>query len=83
MILTPSSLFPLLGSRFKIYLCIPACAMSSEFTLEVILNFYRFKSLEFDVNEFEAIFGYLKIAEYREITVKKKTMLITHAGMQI
>ena len=65
--------------------CIPACVMSSEFTRGVVMKLLPAQFLKFDVNIFEAVWSiqrYDNLTEYKEV-ILKKSLLITHAGMQI
>ena len=59
--------------------------MSSEFTRGVVMKLLPAQFLKFDVNIFEAVWciqRYDNLTEYKEV-IFKKSLLITHAGMQI
>ena len=70
---------PLVIVDFR-FICIPACIMSSEFTLErEQWNFYLLRFLEFDVNVFKAILSiqrFFNLTEYRAVSSKKSLLII-------
>ena len=62
---------PLVVARFQIYVCIPSCVMSREFTHKLVMtNLYQLYFLEFDVNVFKEILSIqtvFNLIEYREV----------------
>ena len=58
-------------ARFQIYVCIPSCVMSREFTHKLVMtNLYQLYFLEFDVNVFKEILSIqtvFNLIEYREV----------------
>ena len=79
---------PLVVVDFR-FICIPACIMSSEFTLErEQWNFYllMIRFLEFYVNVFKAILSiqrFFNLTEYREVSLKNHCSLCICERRQI
>ena len=67
---------PLVMVDFR-FICIPACIMSSKFTLErEQSNFYLLRFPKLDVNVFKAILSiqrFFNLTKYREVSLKKIT----------
>ena len=75
----------LIRCEFQIHLCIPAGAISSEFTREVVMKFLPAQFSWIWCKWLQSNFVHSKIVQSDRIqgSYRKNSRLITHAGMQI